>query len=529
MKLDAHACNLVTTVTTLIILIAFQGCSKSTSFYEGLAKTPHQLVQDSPRYATMNPNQQDFLYLTEAVRGTHPAPYAAWIKESFDSEQQRLLQALASDTTQTAVEQSLDSFLSRVRDSHTKAQTTWRASQLEYPVSFFWIKDTLYLASVAGRQDSTLLGSRVLAFNGIPTQEVLTRFMSFVAYDNLYDARRVLQWYFVFPAFHREAGVIRTDTLELSLLGRDCLAHTYRLLPVQEPKRFFHYLSHPITEKGKRPFTFTILKDQRACYLQWNAMMDRGASSLLSFPTDVITYVRFWWMGVGYFDDFLQDMFATMRQDSVTTLVVDLRGNGGGRSRYANQLLHYLGIPSNIRNYSTAVKFSALYRSFFPDDYKGYAAQYLQFTGKQLPDSLIVTSDFVKEDSSEAEEVAEITDLTSNAGAFKGHVYFLIGDGTYSSAIILATLIKDNKLFTIVGQPTRGRPSHFGEMLVLKLPNSGILCTISCKKFFRPDVNKDSEDSLYPDVEIWPSYDDRLNGRDPVFDWVLRDANKVSG
>lgn len=529
MTVDTRIRSLATTIAPLIMLLTLQGCNKSTSFYEGLAKTPHLAIQDSHHYASMNPNQQDFLYLTEAVREAHPAPYGARSKELFDAEQQRLLESLGSDTSRAALEQSLDSFLSKVRDSHTNAQTSWRANQLQYPVSFFWVRDTLYLASVAGRQDSTLLGSRVLALNGIPTQEILTRFMRFVAYDNLYDARRVLQWYFVFPAFHREAAIITTDTLELSLLGRDRIAHRYRILPVLEPKRFFHYQSHPITEKGKLPFTFTILKGQRACYLQWNAMMDRGASSLLSFPTNVITHVRLWWMGVGYFDDFLQSMFAKMRHDSVTTLIVDLRGNGGGRSRYGHQLLQYLGTPSSIRNYSTAVKFSSLYRAFFPDDYREYATQYLRFAGKQLPDSLILTSDFVKEDSSEADKVAESADIESKAGTFKGRVYFLIGDGTYSSAIIFATLIKDNKLFTIVGQPTRGRPSHFGEMLVVKLPNSGVLCTISCKKFLRPDVKRDSEESLYPDVEIWPSYDDRFNGRDPVLDWVLQDANKVSG
>ncbi len=105
-------------------------------------------------------------------------------------------------------------------------------------------------------------------------------------------------------------------------------------------------------------------------------------------------------------------------------------------------------------------------------------------------------------------------------------MYFLVGEGTYSSAIILASLVEDNNLFTTVGQPTRGRPSHYGETLVLKLPNSGIVCRISCKKFFRPDTSKDSENALYPDVIIWPSFEDYKHGRDPVFEWVLQDAKK---
>jgi C-terminal processing protease CtpA/Prc len=105
-------------------------------------------------------------------------------------------------------------------------------------------------------------------------------------------------------------------------------------------------------------------------------------------------------------------------------------------------------------------------------------------------------------------------------------VYFLVGDGTYSSAMILSSIIKDNNLFTTVGQPTRGRPSHYGEALIIKLPNSGIACRISCKKFFRPDISRDSEGTLYPDVIIWPTFEDYKYGHDPVFDWVLQDAKK---
>lgn len=518
------------------VVVGFAGCISSRSLIEDLAKTPHHRIQDSQRYAFMNSFQQDFLYLTETIKETHPEPFAAWSKEEFDREQQRMLESLAAETSKVVFEKSLQSFLSHLRDSHTSVQSPWMGGQLEYPTSFFWINDTLILASVGREEDTTLIGSHVLSFNGIPVDEVFTRFTRFITYENVYQARRTLQYYFIFPTFHRDAGITDSDTLELKLLAPDGTTRAHRMLPLQQPKRIALYKSHPITEKVNRPFRYTILKKEKACYLQWNAMMDLRMVRLLSFPTNLLAYPVAWYMGIGYFENFLEDMFDEMKDEGVTTLIVDMRGNGGGSSVYGEQLLYYLDVPAGIRNFSMAIRFSPLYREFFPEAYRNYASRYSQkYPREELPDSLILTSDFAQEDSLEAKYFRNATDAKSDyyikpdRTIFKGKVYFLVGDGTYSSAIILSSLVKDNKLFTIVGQPTRGRPSHYGETLVLKLPNSSIVCRISCKKFFRPDHGRDSQDSLYPDVEIWPTFDDYRYGRDPVFDWVLQDAkNKIA-
>jgi len=518
------------------VLFAFSGCAPSSqSLFEGLAKTPHHPVQDSERYRALNPMQQDFLYATETVRETHPEPYAAWSKEEFDAAQQRLLHALGSDTGEAALGRALQSFLSHLRDSHTKVSFSSARGELEYPVSFTWLKDTLILASVGQEKDTVLIGSQVISLNGLPTIEVLERFERFVGYDNIYDARRKLRWYFVFPALHREVDVTNSDTLTLELITREGTARSYTILPTKEPKRIVKFKSNAFAERLDRFYAYRILKDQNACYFQFNTMYDLRAAHHLSFPMNILVYPYAWVNGIGYFDNFLEGMFGEMEKEAVTTLIVDLRNNGGGSSAYGDQLLYYLGAPSNIRDYAVAIRFSRLYKESWPDKYSSYADSYAKkFRGAKLPDSLLVTDDFAQEDTLERAHFRYLTNEDSefyikpNRRVFKGTVYFLVGEGTYSSAMILSTLIKDNKLFMIVGQPTRGRPSHLGEMLILKLPNSGIGCSISCKKFFRPDVDKDEEDSLYPDVEIWPTFEDLRNGRDPVLDWVLEDAKKIT-
>jgi hypothetical protein len=544
-NLRSHRHTSLLTTLLLITAVWLSACVSTRSVIDNLAKTPHFAIQDSQRYPTLNSFQQDFLYLTETIRESHPEPYAVWSRQEFDAEQQRLLQTLATDTSRVAFEQSIDTFISHLRDTHTSAQTAWMGGELQYPVSFFWIKDTLIVASVGAEQDTSLIGSRVLSFNSVPTEEVFARFTKFITFENSYRARRVLQYYFVFPAYHRDAGIISSppgssnangqgvDTLELKLLARDGTTHTYRLLPVQQAKRFSHYDSHPVTGKINRPFIYKLLKNEKACYMQFNTMVDLRMARILSFPLNTLAYPVAWFMGIGYFENFLKDMVEEMQEEGATTLIVDMRNNGGGGSIYGEQLLYFLDVPSSIGDYSMAIRFSPFYREFWPGPYKSYASQYAaKRGGAKLPDSLIVTADFAPDDSAKGTYFQNVTDTKSSyyiepdRHVFKGKVYFLVAEPTYSSAMILASTVKDNKLFTIVGQPTGGRPSHYGETLILKLPNSGIVCRISCKKFFRPDISRDSEDSLYRDVEIWPTYEDYRYGRDPVFDWVLQDAKK---
>lgn len=515
----------------LAAALVLSGCISSRSLIEDLAKTPHHPVQESERYAALNHYQQDLLYLTEMVRESHPEPYAAWTNTDFDAEQLRLLQTLTNDTSKVVFERAIGTFLSRLNDSHTGASVASASGKSQYPVSFFWIKDTLLLASVDRQADTSLIGSHVLSFNGVPTDEVFRRFRGFIGVDNVYRARRVLQYYFVFPAYHREAHVTHSDTLDLQLLTRSGTRQLHRILPTEDPKRIAPYRSNPITEKVNRPFVYEILKDERACYLQYNTMIDLRFKRFLSFPMSILAHPVAWFYGVGYFEDFLMEMFEEMGDEGVQTLIVDLRNNGGGSSVYGEQLLYYLDVPSNIRTFSMAVRFSPFYRAFSPEAYDYYDSCYAKkYHGAKLPDSLILTSDFAQQDSLEDTYFRNVTDPSSeyhiapSRKIFQGNVYFLVGEGTFSSAIILSTLVKDNKLFTVVGQPTQGRPSHYGETLVLKLPNSGIVARISCKKFFRPDGTRDSEDALYPDVEIWPTVDDLRHGRDPVFEWVLDDA-----
>ena len=81
-------------------------------------------------------------------------------------------------------------------------------------------------------------------------------------------------------------------------------------------------------------------------------------------------------------------------------------------------------------------------------------------------------------------------------------------------------IVHDNDLGTIVGEPTGNMPSCYGDILSFQMPTTGFAFSVSFKKFLRPEPENDPEDALYPDIEVYTTIDDVLQGRDPQIEEV---------
>ena len=77
-----------------------------------------------------------------------------------------------------------------------------------------------------------------------------------------------------------------------------------------------------------------------------------------------------------------------------------------------------------------------------------------------------------------------------------------MGKRTFSSAGMLLTNARDHHVGTIIGCTSTFSPSHYGEVLPFRLPNTEIIGSISTKYFARPDATAVDERYLKPDVEI---------------------------
>ncbi|MBE6765183.1 MAG: hypothetical protein E7546_04820 [Ruminococcaceae bacterium] len=163
----------------------------------------------------------------------------------------------------------------------------------------------------------------------------------------------------------------------------------------------------------------------------------------------------------------LRDMFTEVKAQGINNVAVDLRGNGGGDSRVANEFIRYLEV----------------------DSYK------VDTTEQRLGVFMVSQDDAVMEN----EKYAELT--------FLGDVYLLTDATSFSSAMLFAQYIKDNGLGTIIGEPPGNDPNGYGDIATFRLDNSGIYLSVSTKKFLRasgevidrlvmPDIECDGDDAM---------------------------------
>ncbi|MCH2181802.1 MAG: hypothetical protein MK108_07340 [Mariniblastus sp.] len=99
-------------------------------------------------------------------------------------------------------------------------------------------------------------------------------------------------------------------------------------------------------------------------------------------------------------------------------------------------------------------------------------------------------------------------------------LFVIIGRTTFSSAVLNASETKLATQATFVGEPSGGKPNHYGEVRSLVLPNSGLTVRYCTNKFQR--IEGSDPPSLMPDINIEPTFADWSNGRDPVLEAILK-------
>jgi C-terminal processing protease CtpA/Prc len=110
-----------------------------------------------------------------------------------------------------------------------------------------------------------------------------------------------------------------------------------------------------------------------------------------------------------------------------------------------------------------------------------------------------------------------------NADAFAGKIYVLINGGSFSASCILSSNLKGAKRAFFVGQETGGafNGTVAGQMPIVKLPHSKLKTRIGLA-LIAPHfkTNLDGR-GIFPDHEILPTIEDKINGIDPEMNWVL--------
>ncbi|MGE5587781.1 MAG: S41 family peptidase [Clostridia bacterium] len=198
----------------------------------------------------------------------------------------------------------------------------------------------------------------------------------------------------------------------------------------------------------------------------------------------------------------VDEFFAAVRKDGVERIAVDLRRNGGGDSMVVGAFLKYLPYTyGDLRAPSRSTRHSpqlARQRGLWLRLFAWVGETF--FNGRWLP--------YPIQPRAAADEL------------FRGEVYVLTSWRSFSSAVDFAAILSDNRLAQVVGAPTGGTPTEYGDTLSFTMPNTGWRFTVSTTRFARPDPARDPADALYPDIPVSTAVQDVREGRDPVLEWL---------
>ena len=96
----------------------------------------------------------------------------------------------------------------------------------------------------------------------------------------------------------------------------------------------------------------------------------------------------------------------------------------------------------------------------------------------------------------------------------------ITGRDTFSAAQHLTTILRQYTNLTQLGEPTAGKPNHYGAIKTLSLPNSGLPIQVS--QVYHQDATPwEFNTTSRPHVHVSPTAEDCRENRDPMLDRVL--------
>lgn len=202
------------------------------------------------------------------------------------------------------------------------------------------------------------------------------------------------------------------------------------------------------------------------------------------------------------FEDFIDTAFEKIKRDKISNLIIDIRTNPGGNTDTVTYLSRHLADKPFRLISQLKEKLNQHNRGLF--NYRGKVGEVLttQWNDWQTP-----------------------VDETKR---FVGNTYVLIGNVSYSAAIVFATTMQDNQFATLVGEKTGGFANQSAQGNLFNLPHSQLRAFIATRLLVRPNGNLERQ-SVIPDVMISANLDDIKQQRDPSIDYILNlEANSGS-
>jgi C-terminal processing protease CtpA/Prc len=442
-------------------------------------------------------------FLIRAIENVHPNPYAVRSRESFNADRDRLRASIPDSIDPADWCLQLAALVASLEDGHTVVDCNVllvmqllvkQGAPRDFPMRLrVDSEQRLIVTDVLASTGEIARGDRLVRVNEREAEELLAGMVREISGDTLAARRSRAAASFALRLGNRldeppdSVTVVTADGAE-------------RLVELPPPAPVPSAETPKKSEAGAQAFSYRTMAPGIG-YLDFYSM----APDPYRFEKEAKT------------------LFKEMARESIGTLIVDLRRNGGGRQVLGEAFLSYLTEkPFRIYSHSEIKRSKELReweKAHVHIPFRWLPLQFLFKQGRALYRGPVGSSAVLNEQAVTAHK---------NKPSFRGNVCFLTGPGTFSAAVLLADAVKTYGLGTIIGAPTGGRPNTGGyvanralEPFHFQLPQSGASLYVPSLLFIRANGNRTDLAPVLPDIPVDVTAADIRAGRDPVLERAL--------
>jgi len=435
----------------------------------------------------------DFNYLFNKLEEIHPNCYAYISKEEFEKKKQSAFAKIDKPLTQLEFYKIIAPVFCLIGDGHSqmfpfgiiKELDNYLDNGLLFPLKLKFEKNKVI---VLNDYDKIKKGSELLSINNYSIDTIKENILQ------LYNGEtKNFKESFLTDVFNSFLWVVYKfdSTYTLKIRNLDNSTKNYIVTGIS-----INNLENLITDTSNTHYTYSEIetKKGKVAYFDLNDFENPDKFSV-----------------------FAKETFLKIKNDSIQSLIIDLRHNPGGNSEIGHILLNYI---NNKPIYAQASKMDVKLSKEGKRELKKIMKGSIPFWAKLFPIKMLLPYDAdnnivtIKMN----EETPENNDLR-----FKGNVYVLIDIYSYSSAIAFSRTVKDYKIGVLVGQETGGYASGYGPATTIKLPHTKLEVNISFMHHYRPSGIDDLR-GVIPDYII--QEDSNVSDLDKVLYFTINLINE---
>ncbi|NML22298.1 hypothetical protein HHL16_15550 [Pseudoflavitalea sp. G-6-1-2] len=426
--------------------------------------------------------QSDFTCLRDALQAEYPSLYRFTPKEKMDQLLDSCYNSLRNSTTDLEFYRLTKFVLSAARDGHlgcTPPDSLLKHIREDvkfFPVRLHFVRDKAY---VIGTADSSLpAGAEIISINNQPVSRIQNELFRFIVSDGFSNTKKlhVLDNYFYFyyflvkgssPSFDikysTEAG--STASIKLSAVAERDIPPAIDILNREK------LLDLKITEDKIAILTIRTFDE------------DEMAQAGLVFST------------------FLYGAFNRIKEEKIHKLIIDLRGNGGGKDQYGSMLYGFL--TKKTFNYYRSLTGSN------PEKYRKTGNGYYEFD-KDWHSNL------------KLQKPASVN--------YNDALWILIDGESFSATAEFCTIARSLNRGVFVGEETGGAyiGNTSGEQRELTLPTTGMKVQFGLWQYHMSVTsNHIFSRGIMPHQEVLLSANDLLQKHESQMEHAIRLAQKL--